>query len=396
MRQTLNISFVVLLLSAVSSYAQDSLSASFKEKKIAFVVLPLVASAPANGFMFGISGTAGWYLGDKTTTTLSDVIAAAIYTTKKQSINFIKSDIFLRDDQWVLKGDWRIFFSTAETFGLGSGPPEVKPIPYEQQVDFNFFRIHETALKRFRDSRFFAGIGYHFDSHYSIEDKFNEPVPDSTLQTSNDFYSETNGFNPTHYLLSGISLNALYDSRDNPVFPLRGHYALASFRINETFLGSDKNSTMLWLEYRDYFRLSKTKPRHLIALWTYANLVTSGAVPYLDLPAVGWDQYGRSARGYKQGQIRGYDLVYGELEWRFPFPVIFHRWPDLLGGVLFANASTANDPDAGIGLFEYVDPAVGLGLRVMLSKKSKTNVTLDFAIGKYQSTGFYLDFNEAF
>lgn len=251
-------------------------------------------------------------------------------------------------------------------------------------------------MKRYHDSRFFAGIGYLLDVHYSIEDGYSEAVPDSASVTSNDSYSETYGFDPDEYLLSGISLNALYDSRDNPVFPAKGLYAFASFAINQEFLGSDQNSSLLWLEFRNYLRLSQKKPRHVLALWTYVNLETSGAIPYLDLPAVGWDQFGRSTRGYKQGQIRGFDLLYAELEWRFPLPVVVKKLPDLLGGVVFLNASTATNPEADIYLFNYIDPSAGLGLRIMLSKKSKTNLTLDYAIGKYGSSGFYLDFNEAF
>lgn len=390
---------VAWLFTSTRCLGQDTLASKGKkgnEKKVSFVVLPAIASNPSNGFMFGITGVAGWYMGDAKTTTLSNAVGAVIYTTKKQSINLVKSDVFLSRDQWMLKGDWRLFFSTEKTYGLGSGALEDKPVPYEQQVDFDLIRFHETALKRLGPSRFFAGIGYHLDDHRHIKDVFNEPVPDSVTITSHDAYCKQYGFNPEQYISSGISMNALYDSRNNPVFPATGHYAFVSFRMNQQFLGSDKNASLLWLEYRHYFSLSHKSTRHIIALWTYANLVTSGATPYLDLPASGWDTYGRSARGYTQGRIRGHELLYGELEWRFPLPVVFSRWPDLLGGVLFANATTASDPDAGIDLFGAVDPAIGAGLRIMLSQKSKTNLTIDYAIGAHGSSGFYLDFNEAF
>ena len=153
---------------------------------------------------------------------------------------------------------------------------------------------------------------------------------------------------------------------------------------------------MLWLEYRDYFNLSKKRPRHLIGLWTYASMVTSGEVPYMDLPAVGWDQFGKSGRGYLQGRFRGKQLVYGELEYRVPLPTIFKKHPDLFGAVAFVNATTANNTASDIDLFQYIDPAYGLGLRVMVSKKSKANLTLDYAWGKYGSQGFYFGFNETF
>lgn len=399
MKYIITLFVIVCIQIPIFCFGQDSVAVGAKkgkDRKVSFAVLPAIASNPSNGFMFGVTGVAGWYMGDRQTTTLSNAVGAVIYTTKKQSINFIKSDLFLRNDRWMLKGDWRLFFSTEKTYGLGSGPLADKPVPFEQQVDFDLIRFHETAMMRLGTSRFFAGVGYHLDLHRHINDVFSVQVPDSVTATSNDSYSLQHGFNTEQYKSSGISLNALFDSRNNPVFPAEGNYAFASLRLNEQWLGSDKGASTLWLEYRHYFSLSHQSSRHIIALWTYANLLTSGVTPYLDLPAVGWDTYGRSARGYKQGQIRGHDLLYAELEWRFPLPVVFRRWPDLLGGVLFANASTASDTDTGLSLFAAIDPAAGIGLRIMLSQQSKTNLTIDYAFGAYGSSGLYLDFNEAF
>ncbi|MEI7980498.1 MAG: hypothetical protein WCI71_02525 [Bacteroidota bacterium] len=95
-----------------------------------------------------------------------------------------------------------------------------------------------------------------------------------------------------------------------------------------------------------------------------------GKVPYLDLPAVGWDTYNRSGRGYVQGRIRGVNMVYGEAEYRFPIS----PYTRILSGVLFVNATTADDPQNGIHLFNYVAPAFGAGLRVMFNKKVNANL----------------------
>ena len=194
------------------------------------------------------------------------------------------------------------------------------------------------------------------------------------------------------YTLSGISLNALLDSRDNVINPYDGRYAFINWRLNPTFLGSDKGSSILCLEYRDYLNLSKERPRHMLGFWTYGWFVTSGDVPYMDLPALGWDQFGRSGRAYAQGRIRGLDLIYGEIEYRFPLL----PKNDLLGGVVFVNATTASSREAGVHLFDYLDYAYGAGLRVMINKKSRANLALDFAVGKYGASGFYLGINEVF
>ena len=158
---------------------------------------------------------------------------------------------------------------------------------------------------------------------------------------------------------------------------------------------------MLYSEARTYVSLSEHRPRHVLAFWTYVHGVTNGAVPYLDLPALGYDVRDRSGRGYPQGRFRGTALVYGEVEYRFP---ITRR--GVLGGVAFVNATTAarppvNEPslgvqEKGIGLFDAVEPAVGLGLRIMADRQARMNLVIDYAIGRGGSNGLYFSVGEAF
>ncbi len=70
--------------------------------------------------------------------------------------------------------------------------------------------------------------------------------------------------------------------------------------------------------------------------------------------------------------------------------------PDFFGIAVFANATTASGKDSNIDLFQYIDPAVGAGLRFMVEKQSRTTLAIDFAVGKYGAKGFYLALNQAF
>ncbi|SFV55765.1 hypothetical protein MNB_SM-4-78 [hydrothermal vent metagenome] len=67
-----------------------------------------------------------------------------------------------------------------------------------------------------------------------------------------------------------------------------------------------------------------------------------------------------------------------------------------IGGVLFANAQTISSEGNDISLGDYIEPGAGLGLRFMLQKKTRTNLTLDYGFGNYQSSGLYLRLNETF
>ncbi len=401
---------LLLLFVSLQASAQDSTSVK-PQRKVNIIPLPVIASSPANGLMYGLAPAMNWRMGPETTTSLSSVTSSFIYTTLKQLILTFKSNVFLRDDQWNLIGDWRYFQTSQPTFGLGTGPQSAKLagqengfLEYEdgltsqafaeaQFMKFNYIRFHETALKRIGQNRFFAGLGYHLDIHSKIDDQMLDLDTVPHIITSHYGYSKKNGFDSSKYTLSGISLNALYDGRDNTINPYKGAYAFLSFRTNPSWLGSDQSSNNLWVEARKYFNLSPTRPRNLLAFWVYSNnQVGGGNQPYLDLPALGWDQFGRSGRAYPQGRFRGQSVQYGEVEWRFPLQKMKEKW----GAVVFANFTTASNMDAEIQCFDYINKGYGVGLRYMLSEKSRANICLDYALGDYGAQGFYLSINEVF
>ena len=113
--------------------------------------------------------------------------------------------------------------------------------------------------------------------------------------------------------------------------------------------------------------------------------------PYFDLPATGLDTYGRSARGYSEGQFRGEKLAYGEVEYRGSL-----MRNGLLGMVAFLNTTTLTNDDQGEQLFDSFAIGGGAGLRLSINKRSKTNLCLDFGFGKQGSRGVYLAIQEAF
>jgi hypothetical protein len=82
-------------------------------------------------------------------------------------------------------------------------------------------------------------------------------------------------------------------------------------------------------------------------------------------------------------------IASGEAEYRFPLS----QPGGILGGVLFINATTADNPAQDLKLFGSIKPGYGVGLRILADKKSRTNLSIDYGFGS-RSSGFYLAASE--
>lgn len=399
---------IFLLLVTCVANAQDGSTNNSTKKKASIIWIPVLASNPANGFMYGVAPALNWKIGEIENTSYSSMLGSLVWTTKGQFLFTLKGNVYLPENKYFLMQDVRYFETSQPTFGLGTGPNTsklasngfeyndenfTKGIDEAQLMEFNFLRIYETFFMRIGTKGFYSGLGYHLDIHSKINDQLLDLETDEPVVTSHYAYSAKYGFNSEKYTLSGLSANFMYDTRDNTVNPQMGRYGFISLKYNPEWLGSDQESGSLWAEYRDYFTLNKNRSRNLLALWIYGSFELGGGhLPYMSLPALGWDQYGRSGRSYPQGRFRGQSLMYTETEWRFPLQKEKEKW----GGVVFFNMNSATNVDANIKMLDYVNTGVGVGVRYMLNTESRTNICLDYGFGNYGAHGFYLSVNEVF
>jgi outer membrane protein assembly factor BamA len=201
----------------------------------------------------------------------------------------------------------------------------------------------------------------------------------------------TNGLPLDTQISAGPSVEILWDSRDSFINPSRGWLARANYRaLFDGFLGGDSSWEKVNLELRTYTPLSSDR-RHKLALWAYTDLVVDGVAPYFDLPSTASDSYGRSGRGYAEGHFRGEKLAFIEAEYRAPL-----MRSNLLGMVVFANTTTIANRQKGEQLFDNFAPGAGAGLRLLLNKRSKTNLAFDLGFGENGNRGVYLVVQEAF
>jgi len=357
------------------------------------LVIPIIGVQPATGFSYG--ATAQYtFKGEGLLDKYSSANLGVTLTTEKQLLVNVKNSILLKNNRIYLKGDYRLYIFTQPNYGLGTNIiPKNRDEPnfsielIEEPMDYNYFKFHQTASWVIKKD-FYVGGGVEIDWYSTIIDK-NLDVENGKL-TNHYNYSIRNGFNESEYFVNGLSFNCIYDSRDNQINTRKGWFANFNYRFNWGLFNNQKASKVLNTELRYFLPLDPKKEQFVLGFWALGQFVTNGSVPYLNLPAIGWDQRSRSGEGYTQGLFRGNGLAYLQVELRFPITC-----NQLLSGIAFTNFTTASNKFDHVGLFEYVQPAVGVGLRLLIDKATRTNLVFDYAVGNH-SKGFYLNAGETF
>lgn len=372
---------------------KDSLMVVKPIKNSFLLVIPVIGVQPATGFSYG--ATAQYtFKGKGVTDKYSSANLGVTFTTQDQLLINVKNNILLKNNRVYLKGDYRLYVFTQPNYGLGTDiiprnrdDRDFSIESIEEPMDYNYFKFHQTASWEVKNN-FYIGGGVEIDWYSTINDK-NLDIENGKI-THHYNYSIQNGFNKNEYFVNGLSFNLIYDSRDNQINTRKGWFANFNYRYNMGLFNDQRASNVLNTEFRYFVQLDSKKDQFILGFWTYGQFVTKGAVPYLNLPAIGWDQRSRSGEGYTQGLFRGNNLVYLQAELRFPITC-----NQLLSGTVFTNFTTASNKFQNIHLFEYIQPAFGIGLRLLIDKATRTNLVLDYAVGNH-SKGFYLNAGETF
>jgi hypothetical protein len=342
---------------------------------ISWTMLPTFSYNPAYGFAFGASFSGGGRLGEGPAAKPTAAAVSGNYSTTGQLQAQFKGDIFTASGNYLIKADIRYLDTARSTWGLGPAEAGQQEYPME----FKLVRWYGTLYRR-TSGPVYLGLGYHFDDNMDILDE-------RAAKGESTPFTEYAGSPVTRSRASGLSFNLLGDTRDDIINPSKGYYLSGVFRDYLTSLGSDRNWQEFWTEVRLYPHLPAGS-KNVLAFWVY-SWMAFGPAPYLGLPAIGWDTYGRGGRGYLQGRIRGQDQVYAECEYRAQL-----TRDGLLGAVFFINMTATTSPERQI--FGRIDNGGGVGLRMKLNKRSRTNLTIDHGWGENGSGGWFLGTTETF
>ena len=364
--------------------SENDTTSTVEARKPFFVVAPTVGSKPSTGVTGGISTNIAFVDGDASSTRLSFVSGGVRVSEKGQTLSGIKLSIFLPDDRWFVQGDNRFSWTSQTTYGLGGATPSTDG----ENLKYDATRVYETLYRAVAPG-LFIGAGVDVNRHSNIRPGTGST--DGFDQAAYALYTQEHGFDVSQQTSSGTTASLMFDTRDNAINARRGWLASVTYRtFFNGFLGGDATWQEAYIDVRTYRSLTSDGRRRL-AFWLLGDLVTGGSAPYFDLPETGGDAYGRSARGYTEGRYRGDQMLYGEVEYRDTL-----TRNGLLGYVAFLNTTALDRDVPGEHLIDAFAPGAGGGLRVLLNKKSRTNLCVDYGWGKQGSRALYLAIQEAF
>jgi len=347
-------------------------------KRVYWSLIPLGTSVPGGGNALITATTAGFYMGDRANTFLSTATFSPSTNFKGQFTLPLRTNIWSSRNAWNYSGDYRWTYYPQYIWGLGGNTaPSNKAL-----IRYTYVRVYQNALKRISGKPYlFGGIGYDLDYHSNVR-----PANDTLDLARFAGYSHGTGGHSSP-VSSGITFNLLYDSRVNLLNPLPGWYYNVVLRVNPKFLGSDDLWYSLYGDARKYISFDHWH-ENVLAFWSYLWTTLGSNPPYLDLPAITWDAYQRSGRGFYPGRYMGKTLWDFEAEYRRSI-----TGDELLGFVVFANMNSVTEP--GTREFAYLHAAAGAGLRVKFNKHSGTNLCVDLAASKGY-WALYFNLGEAF
>jgi hypothetical protein len=348
------------------------------------VLSPVIGARPVAGAFVGAAGNVAFHLGKPETTRISSAVGSFTVSTAKQVSLTARTTAFGSEERWRVETDYRLQWTSQEMFGLGMPPP----LDDAQLTRFDYLRLYQSV---FREAAPFLHIGggLYFDRHANVRpDDEDDPQWASSPYVE---YSTANGFPLDTQTSAGVGGDVVWDSRDNFINPDKGVLARGGYKVFlDDFLGGSSTWGRVNVDLRAYPSLGRS-PAHKLAMWLYADLVAHGTAPYFHLPSTANDTFGRSGRGYAEGHFRGEKLTFAELEYRGRLTA-----NGLLGMVVFANATAVADTSHGQALFDRVAPGGGAGLRVLMNKRSRTNIAVDVGFGERGNRGIYLAIQEAF
>ena len=365
------------LLKQSSKLNNDSLTKFQKfnkkaEKLFKFLPVPVSSYSNETGSVFGLAKYNLVSLVKSDTISSPSKFNELISASAKDQYKIIVgSNIYLKKNKIHLKGEVNYIKFPEYFSGIGNDSRDkiLEEVEIEK-ISFN----NSFLLGSNKKNTLYIGIHQQYANFLAVEKIYRALSEKSNTITQIEYPGHKSG------ILSGIGIVINYDNRDNRYNAEKGYYLATSYIVNANFLGSSYNLNTYTLDVRKYFNPFKNQ---VLAMQFYLES-NFGEVPFYSLAMMGG---GNRMRGYYLGNIRDKLASDVQLEYRA------HIW-SIFGLTAFASAGRVADKPSSLS-YKNLWYASGIGLRIMVDKKSKANLRVDFGVGK-NSRAIIIGFTEAF
>ncbi len=333
-----------------------------KDKRVSFIAVPLVFYLPETRLGFGGASNISlhWKNQDRSERPSQFTIGAA-YTLNKQLLTYTSFNIYTPGERFWFRGEVGYYDYVYQFYGTG-----------QERADenANFFsrypRLKLDALRQISKNVFF-GLSYRFDDYQitSIED------PERLF----DEVSLDGG------ITSGLGIAGVVDTRDIVNYPSRGMLFELTVQGNNEAIGATYEYVSVNASFSKYLPI-----RNSVLALNFNSTNIFGDAPFYELALFGG---GKKSRGYIEGEYRANNSFALQAEYRIRFQKLKR-----FGAVVFASVGQVFN-EAEELRFENALPAVGGGIRYLLSQEQNLNLRADAGIG-INGLQFYVTFAEAF
>ena len=321
------------------------------EKNFKLLPIPYINYSRSVGFAIGLIPMAMYKVNKEDTISPASISGlGGIYTTNETWFAMFFQRFYLNEDNWRLTAAGGLGAINFQFFLSPIG----RYVDYNTEADFLYLEGQRRII-----GKFYAGLHY---TYIKYSTQIGE-IPRRVETT-----------------LHGIGIKTSLDKRDDVYYPRENFQFNVDWTSNPGFLGNEKTSNTIELDYDHYFSMANEKD--VIALRFYSGLGI-GDLSFNQQFIVGQNDI----RGYTQGKYRGNYQFAMQGEYRLNFENKF-------GLVGFFGMATVydsfNKEHEGLLL-----PGIGGGFRYNVFPEYHMNIGMDAAVGN-DDWGIYFRIGEAF
>ncbi len=348
-----------------ATLGQEAEEDASEPKLSGLIPIPVIYYTPETKLAFGVA--AQYYYrpeGADLSARPSTLTPVFIYTTNGQILAEFHSDLWWSQEEYYFTGFAGYSKFPDKFYGIGNDTSQDD----EEDYTPRYTRLRASIERRFV-SALRLGVGY------QLEVSRLDEIEEGGILDQGDIIGSEAG------VISGVSLLASWDTRDNIFSASRGHYHQLNVGLYGGAFGSDYGFGRYEFDLRGYI---KTMPNHVLALQGYFGF-ESGDPPFQHLFLFGGEEM---MRGYYLGRFRDKNMIALQAEYRI-VPIFWRIGAVVFGGI----GDVAAEPSSfALRDFKY---SIGGGIRFLLIRAEGIALRFDFGFGDGDS-GFYITLGEAF